>query len=196
MPPSKYFTIPHWPGVKAARVQSFQQYMPTRRYADLALGKKMAEGLLAGKVVALHPEAGDQLTDFLGNSNRLLLASERARAFLQSQGFGPGELEFIPFRIQDKKGKPLPNLYSIANPLVHVRCLDVEKSKCVALGEDGPPEYRVSALHIDARKVPPDARLFHLAESPSRLLIRDDLLAEIRKAKLTGLVEQELGKPI
>jgi len=158
----------------------------------------MGEAFLSNLEIQLSKEAGDHLTDFLYSEDRLLVASGRAQEFLEGQRFLPEEIEYLSFRLKDKKGKVRPDPYCVVNPLVKVACLDVEKSNCNLFTNpvSGKVRSNVESIAVRDDAIPPDLRLFRLAEDPSRILIRSDLLAAIRKAKFTGLVAREPGEAL
>jgi hypothetical protein len=193
-----YFTIPNYPGEKPAGIEDLDEYLPVAKQIALCRGVPMGQDLFARKTVSLRKKYGNQLADFLRSVDRLLVLSDRARGFFLDQGFAEAEVEFIPFKLKDKKGQPRTEKYFIANPLVHVACLDIPNSDSyVVFNPVTRKEDRyVSVVRVFADKIPPDARLFRLAEDPRRILIRSDLLGALKEAGLTGLVEAKLGESI
>jgi hypothetical protein len=194
--PRTYFTIPHDPGPKPAGVRPLSEYLPGRARIRLKNGESVGPGFLAATAFDMEKEAGNQLTDFLYSVDRLLVASERARRFFESQGMDVAELEFLPFQLRDKKGKPRPEKYCVVNPLRKVACLDTEKSDCSLYTNPvgGEQTWMVETIVVDPARLPPEARLFRLFEVPDRILIRSDLLEALQAAELTGLRARKCGE--
>jgi hypothetical protein len=193
-----YMTLLHHPGTRFACLEDMSAHLTGKQHTALCSGTRVGPDLLASRVVGLDRAGGNQLSDILDNMDRLFVVSERARDLLTSEGSTPEEVEFIPFQLKDKKGKARPERYAIANPLRKVECLDPSRSdaKLFSNPVDGSKEWMISALQIDVSKVPPDARLFRLAEDPKRILIRSDLVETIRAAGLTGFAPRALGQSL
>lgn len=191
----KFFTIPNDPGPKPAGIESLSRHLQPDVMIRFHAGEPLGARLLEGRPLRMSAKAGNQMTDFLYSVNRALVASERARAFFEAQGLTPDDIEFIPFQLLDKKGKPRKERYFIANPLRVVACMDPARSthKPFPSPSPGQPRFFIRKLHVEEGHVPADARLFRLYEDPQHVLIRSDLLDALKVAGLTGLVERELG---
>lgn len=193
-----YLTIPHYPGEKPAGFPELGDYMEGRVRTRIKAGERVGERYFDGIEFQLRKETGNQLTDFLYSVDGLLVISPPVRQLLTDQGLGPEDVEFVPFKLKDKKGKPVAKPYCVANPLRRVACLDTERSDCKLFTNpvSGEQKWMIETVVLREDAIPPDARLFRLAEKPSHtVLIRSDLLDLIRKAGLTGLVARAQGEP-
>jgi hypothetical protein len=190
-----YLSIPHDPGPKPAGIKELRVYLQAHTRIRLKSGEKVGEDFLSKLEIQMTKDAGNELTDFLYSVDRLLVVSLKVRKFLEDKQFGSDEIEYIPFKLKDKKGKLLTEQYCVVNPLLKITCLDTEKSDCNLFTNpvDGSQRWNVESIVVREEAIPPELRLFRLAEDTSQILIRSDLLAAIKKAKFTGLVARLPG---
>lgn len=190
----QYFVIPFDPGPGPARIDDMSDIIPVEIEVGLRRGKRMGDKVFARRVLSMHRKGGGKLTDFLFSIDRLLVGSERAKAFFEANATAD-EIEYIPFRLKDKKGKLRDERYFIVNPLRRVACLDRKRSDAEPIIDVVSREERwvIVKLQLEEDKIPETAKLFRLAEDPQRILIRSDLLEAVRAAGLTALVEKKVG---
>jgi hypothetical protein len=122
--------------------------------------------------------------DFINNAFRYLMVSQRVKELFEELAKDP--IEWLPFKIVNHKGVTLPDRYWVANVLRKIACVDLASS---AAEEDPlyPGTYeRFEDLQLDYTRIPDDARVFRLAEFPSKILIRESLRAEIVRRSFTG----------
>jgi ADP-ribose pyrophosphatase YjhB (NUDIX family) len=158
-------------------------------------GERMGERFPPTVTAKLDSDWGDRLTDFLGNSDRMLVLSKAARALFEQADLEPGSLEYLPFVLENRKGREMTgHHYCVAHPLRQVACMDKGASRFKAL-DDGKVSI-VSSLQVVKERIPHDAMLFRLQELPSLVIMRSDLRDLIEAASLTGLCLTPMGEQI
>lgn len=163
-----------------------------KREWKLADGVRMGEDCPPDVIFDIHEDSGNIISDFVGNVRSTIIVSTRARALLEAEGLGAVEVEYLPVRIRNKNGIPVrATSFAIANVLRTLPCVDLERSRYSAT-DDGEIVV-MDILHIDAAVVPPDVKLFRPAEYPKLFLFREDLIARIEQAGLTGFRSLPLG---
>jgi ADP-ribose pyrophosphatase YjhB (NUDIX family) len=158
-------------------------------------GERMGERFPPTVTAKLDSDWGDRLTDFLGNSDRMLVLSKAARALFEQADLEPGSLEYLPFVLENRKGREMTgHHYCVAHPLRQVACMDKGASRFKAL-DDGKVSI-VSSLQVVNERIPDDAMLFRLQELPRLVIMRSDLRDLIEAANLTGLCLTRMGEQI
>ena len=189
-----YYTFKNSLDPRAAEIVD----LPDRveKYYYLSDGISVAPYLPPSTKLSLYGEAGDTLTDFIDNPDRVLYVSQRAREILQQQGLSDGVVEYLPFVLLDKRGRRVREQYFIANPLLRVSCLDFARSR-YSLDSDDPTDIGgITVLHMHEDRIPADARLFRVAEYTRLMVLRSDLLEVLRQAGLTGPHVQPVSTPL
>lgn len=147
-------------------------------------------------VLSVHPRSGDMLTDFIDNSDAVLEVSANAREVLLAHGVGENAAEYLPFILHDKQGRVVKERYFVVNLLHSVACFDLAKSKYKTYPNKPGKIYGIRSIHLREEQIPPDAKLFRLAEYTRFIIIRSDLVEAIQKAGLTGLAVLPLGADV
>jgi hypothetical protein len=136
-------------------------------------------------VFQLADHRGIKLTDSIPNTLLLLIVSEKLKGVLEEKS--GTEIEFLPVRIRNQRGRLVPDPYFIANPLGTLECVDTERSK-FRTSEIRPDQVaRFYNLALDASKIPPDTRLFRLKEKSNLVIVREDLGKDILRAGCDGM---------
>jgi hypothetical protein len=161
---------------------------------DLDNGVSLKGRITEATTLSMDPEQGDLLLDFIPNSDQALIASERARALLESEGLQGEQVEYLPFTLVDKRGKPTRQRFFFINLLRKIDCMDAEASEFTPAAGGGILD--IDKLHLRQERIPEDARLFRLGEFPRLHVIRADLLQRIQDVGLTGLEVLALGERI
>ena len=65
-----------------------------------------------------------KLTDSLGNTNRVIVASRRLADFFRQQGVP--KVEYLPTTILNHKNRPIDEAYEIVHPVEPVDCLNLD----------------------------------------------------------------------
>ncbi|WIG94159.1 DUF1629 domain-containing protein [Myxococcus sp. SDU36] len=186
-----YYTFKHPHDARAVEIVDLPDKV--ERYFYLRDGVPSAAYVPPSTELSFNEGAGDMLTDFIDNPDRVLYVSPRAQDVLASRGLIGSAIELLPFVLLDKRGRRVQEPYAIANPLMRVECMDHERSKCRR--RTGAPEQivEVKLLHVREGMIPEQAQLFRLAELPKLMVVRSDLLAALQEAGLTGLAVHPVG---
>jgi hypothetical protein len=120
----------------------------------------------------------------VANSLRCLIVTDRLKSILEAHVEHP--VEYLPFVLLDHKGRVADDTMWIVNLLDAVACTDVEKTEG-SQSAFHPGEFQdLLELHVHTDRVPPDRKLFRLAECPATILVRDDLRAVLDAAEVTA----------
>src|SRR4051812_25856762 len=127
-----------------------------------------------------------RLTDHLVNDEDVIIASPRLRDFLVER-LGD-TIELLSINIEDHKRRLATKDYSIINLLDRQDCLVVEQSMPLYAPIDGKQVLTgVHNLTIDPKKISPDSQLFRMEKLNKPILVREDLVAEIKAKKFDGV---------
>ncbi|WP_095956610.1 imm11 family protein [Corallococcus macrosporus] len=189
-----YYTFKHPHDARAVEIVDLPDKV--ERYFYLHDGVPCASYMPPSAELSLNEGAGDMLTDFIDNPDRVLYVSSRAQEVLASRGLIGGAIELLPFVLLDKRGRRVRDPYAIANPLMRVECLDLERSKCRRRTGGQNQIVEVKLLHVREDAIPEQAQLFRLAELPKLMVIRSDLLAALQEAGITGVAVHPVGTNI
>jgi hypothetical protein len=129
-------------------------------------------------------------TDNLFNPHRVLVVSERLKDFLDKRRLKC--VEYLPIAILDLKKKPIAQRYFIANPLDHVDCLDIERSKPVMDDIDEEAIDNVERIVLDPDRVDRERELFRIAHFDRVTLASRELAAAIDQAGFTSIAWAEV----
>lgn len=128
---------------------------------------------------------GMNLTDYVENSSQWLIISDRFRAVLEE--FDVKDIEYLPVKIKNHKGRMVSEHYWIANFLVLTEAVDRECS----IFDDNPGSengifsFDKLVLRKDILKSGPV--IFSLKEEPMTVIARQDLVERIEEEGLTGV---------
>ncbi len=154
-----------------------------------------------------HKTEGNLLTDYVNNIYGAMLVSQKFRDLLENMGIDETCVQYLPFTLSDKKGKPFEGTFYIVNPLLTVECLDFERIKLAAEEDqyylDDPEVFRYSGIQydsaekmqvynlrfiiVDPDKIPDDKLIFRIKEIPKHIIIRSDIIQQIYDTGLTGM---------
>lgn len=152
----------------------------------LSEGVKIGDLYPSEVTLDIFPKSGDILTDFVDNIDRCVIISSKVKTVFEEQGFDEEKIEYLPFVLHDKKGRPVKEQYHIANLLIKVHCFDYDKAKYTRSTRTG-DLLNVEIIELVEDKIPEDATLFRIGEYPSRVVIRSDFLELLRKKGFTGI---------
>ena len=130
-------------------------------------------------------QEGMNLTDYVENSSQWLIISDRFRAVLEE--FDVKDIEYLPVKIKNHKGRMASEHYWIANFLVLTEAVDRERS----IFDDNPGSengifsFDKLVLRKDILKSGPV--IFSLKEEPMTVIARQDLVERIEEEGLTGV---------
>ena len=134
-----------------------------------------------------HP--GIRLTSLLGNSNSHLIAApalvELIRAHCPSS-----DIEYLPLRVLDHRGRLHSARYTVVNPLGSVDCLHPTRGEVVR--DAGGEPLRVAVMVLDEAKLRDAPSLFRVAEEPWTYVVDERLARAMMAARLTNIHLTEL----
>lgn len=138
-----------------------------------------------------RPE-GMNLTDYVENSPQWLIISDRFKAILEE--FHVEEIEYLPVKIKNHKGRMASEHYWIASFLVLTEAVDRESSifDDDPGSEDGIFSFDKLVLRQDILKSGP--MIFRLKEEPMTVITRQDVVERIEEEGLTGVEFIETDK--
>jgi hypothetical protein len=140
----------------------------------------------------LDDHHGIKLTDSIPNTLHLLIVSEKLKRVLEEKS--GAEIEFLPVRIRNQRGRMVQEPYFIANIVGTLECVDRERSKfwCSEIRPD--QVFHFYRLSLDSPKIPSDAKLFRLKEQTDLVIVREDLGKDILRAGCDGMIFQEMDE--
>jgi hypothetical protein len=130
-------------------------------------------------------------TDNLGNTDGVLVVSERVCDFLTKRKLGG--MEYLPITILDHKKKPIPEKYFIANTIDHVDCLDLKASRATFSKIRKTRITDVEKLVLDPKRLDPTRELFRIKNFARHALVHRDLADAITSAGFTSIGWTELS---
>jgi hypothetical protein len=133
-----------------------------------------------------------KLTDSLYNDQHTIVASPRLRDLLTAR-LGTA-IEALPVSINDHKGRVASKDYTIINLLDLQDCLAEKESEPFYGTVDGKRTLLgVETLTIDPRKIDGESRLFRLESFRQPIVVREELVEELRAAKIIGVDFNEVA---
>ncbi len=132
-----------------------------------------------------------KLSDHLCNPCRVIIASPALRQFLEEQAVP--NLEFLPVRILNHKGKVASDDYVIVNLHAVQDCLDLDASG-VTWNEIN-PDYIIGfeQLVLDESRIDEEATLFRAKHYADQMFVRRDFAEAVSESGLTGIEFYELS---
>lgn len=132
-----------------------------------------------------HRPQGLHLTDYVDNSFSWLLVSPAFRQV--SEQADTAALEYLPVRILNHKGRVASDQYYLANFTTLTEAIDRDHSD---FREDRVREGKINKyerMALRAEVLENGPAMFRLAETPMLVLVREDLVAQMEAAGLTGM---------
>jgi hypothetical protein len=152
-------------------------------------GVPLSEIIPTDRVFELDKTRGSVLPHSIPNACGVLLVSEALRGFLEKES--GASFEFIPVQVKNQRGRVLKEPYFIANLLGPGVPLDRKKSDVDWSFRAGKVQ-RIRRLVLDSSTVPPDAKIFRLAEQGDVILVREDLVDQLFEGPSEGAFFREL----
>ncbi len=180
-----YVLAKNTPGPGVCRLGALQGIKDT---FELLRGISRAEDFPSDAYFVMDPNFVEDLLleDFLWNSNGVLVVSERARELLAAHV--EEELEFLPVKIINHKGREEGAPYFLANVLNYQDCIDESESK-VRVNKINPARFSsIHKLVVDEEKLEGAPQLFRLKKYPPLALFRRTLAQTVSDKGLTGLL--------
>lgn len=157
-------------------------------------GLPMGEDFPPDAVFRMDKRAGNVAPDFLPNIFSFLMVSPKVRSLFEKAEVNG--VEYLPFVLQDKKGKAISRDYCVANLLGGIDCLDSERSKFKMSPMDPSQIFTLYKLNLRTDKVPTNVKLFRLGQQLTTYIIRSDLLEMLRNEGITGFTTLDLDTDV
>ena len=153
----------------------------------LSEGIKVADQYPKGVYFDMHPERPHDilLVDSLFNTDSELVISESLVNFLTDKKLT--NLEFLPVKIMDHKGKYIDEKYFIMNVLDHQNCLDTDASDAEISMIDNKTIESVEQIVLIEDNVDDSFDIFRMTGFPAATLIKECLAKEIEDIGFTGI---------
>lgn len=160
----------------------------------LMRGGTAADGFKPGTALNMSVEhRGLVVPDVIANTLSLFIVSERLMLLLQNRASAPSE--YLRCTLFNHKGRPAQDVY-IVNVLGVIDCADRARTRGVPdplfAGEMDP----VEVLVLNESRIDEQQNILRPAVSPSTIMMRDDLLACLVEANMTGLDVRAQGEPL
>jgi hypothetical protein len=162
---------------------------------DLRLGQRIADeypngvGEMTLQLGADHP--GLELTSYIGNTDSMLVVDRKTAAIIQSHNVG--EIELIPFKLLNHKGRVHSKDYVFMNPIGCVDCLNHERS-VITRDEDDGSFVRVERVVLAAAKLTDVPDLFRIKEALDCYVFSEKLVNDLRNKGCTNCDFEELAQ--
>lgn len=153
-------------------------------------GISRAKGWPADVACKMDPEFPKDiaLVDNLYGAGAALVSERLRDALLKEQ---TKEIEFLPLRIVNHKGRTEPEPYFLMNPLGIVECIDIDASGVSWSRTDSSLISHCDQLVIEAEAVPESKKIFRPKHWSRLILVRASLFTKLRSAGFTGLVGED-----
>jgi hypothetical protein len=125
------------------------------------------------------------LTDSLYNTSNLLVFSEALVSFLSELNME--NLEFLPVKIMNHKGKFVDEKYYIFNVLNHQDCLDIEKSGAKLPRIKTGNIRKLKKLVLKEEKLDPSLDIFRVEKVPTATVVKKSLADKIDAMGFTAI---------
>jgi len=131
---------------------------------------------------------GLELTSYIGNTDSMLVVSRSTLAIIQTQKVG--EIEAIPFKLLNHKGRVHSTDYVFANPLGSVDCLDQTNSK--GRRRDDGTLARIDLVVLTSAKLAGAPDLFRIKDMMARYVFSETLVKVLADKGCTNFVFNKL----
>lgn len=150
-------------------------------------GIKVKDEYPDGVYFDMHPERPNDLllVDSLFNTDNELVISEGLMNFFTEKKLP--NLEFLPVKIMDHKGKYIVEKYFIMNVLEHQDCLDTDASEAEISMIDNKTIDSVEQIILIEDNVDDSFDLFRIIGFPAATLVKESFAKEIESHGFSGI---------
>lgn len=131
---------------------------------------------------------GLELTSYIGNTQSMLIVDRKTAGIIQAHNVG--EIELIPFRLLNHKGRAHSRDYVFMNPIGWVDCLNHQRSE-ITRKNDG-TFVRVKTVVLDTGRLIDVPDLFRIKEALTCYVFSEKLVNDLRDEGCTNFVFEEL----
>jgi hypothetical protein len=132
------------------------------------------------------------LPDNVRNVDSVAVVSNNLKEFIES--WQPRDVEYLPVKIIDHKGKVASEKHFVVNPINLQDCLDTNKSGCKWSDIVRDKIYELEKLIIDESRIAAETLVFRMKYYYRPILVRRDLADAISQQGFTGVLWTELDK--
>lgn len=170
-------------------VRKFPEEMPAIHRP--VIGKRMEDLYRDEVAFQMSPRFGGKVaTDYLNNTLGYFMISQRFRKMLEDSS--TAEIEYLPIKLIDQKGRDTKKEYYIANVIGTIECIDDARTEGTR-DPMRPETYQfASRIYLDESKLE-DLSVFRPASIPERIVFRRDLAESCAQLGLTGMKFYEQG---
>jgi len=153
-------------------------------------GVPVSQVIPPDRVIELDKTSGTVIPDSIPNSLLLLLVSDELRGCLEKHS--GAQIEFVPFTLQNQRGRKMKEPYFIANVLGRVDCMDRKKSDVDWSAIEPDSADLIRRLVLVPSQLPRKARLLRVGNVDGVFLVREDLAQELLRGPSYGAFFQDL----
>jgi hypothetical protein len=167
----------------AARFGTIENYNEDFK---LKLAVPLRASFPADARIQMRKSAPDEigLVDSLNTLSSALIVNERVCQLFEREGVD--NIELLPVKAFNHKGKEVKDRYFAVNILSSVDCVDTKQSKVTWNNIDSTMISGVEKLVIDEKKIPKGLKLCRLKIMEYQTIIHRSLVDQIRAEKLKG----------
>jgi hypothetical protein len=182
--------------IKAEAEDDAAHFRFMRNYEDsweLLEGMSLAETFPPNAAYRMNDDFPESLVLYgvLHNLDGVLVVNDALRGFLEEHGVR--EVEYLPVTVINHKDRAVEQAYYVVNILRHIDCIDQEQTQFEWDSLDDTLMDDVENLTIDESRIDPDIPLFRLKHLTSVMVIRRDLVEQMRDAGFKGFAVTELA---
>lgn len=138
--------------------------------------------------------SGKSISDFIENAYGYLMVSTKAKDAFQNNVTAP--IEYLPFKIRNRKGKTEPGIFHILNVIGTRQCLDAKRTEGELKSGSTERYMRLTRIFLDVTIAPTDVNIFRIQQYPEAIIVREDLVTILRSTGLTGVEFIPVGEKI
>ena len=132
--------------------------------------------------------------DFVHNALGFLMVRDRVRELLATHA--TAEIEWLPFRLLNHKGRVAEERAWIANVIGTCDCVDLARTTGTPKAGRPGQFLEITELHLDESRIDPQRNIFRIAARPRVVVVRDDLRAALEAAQTTGVRFAAMGEQV
>ncbi|NRB42258.1 MAG: hypothetical protein HRU20_27945 [Pseudomonadales bacterium] len=132
-------------------------------------------------------DSGTQLYDFVANTIRMSIVSEKVKGVFEA--FGVDGVEYLPFQLLDHNESPIVDRYFILNPLEMAHIIDMDKTEYTENPMEEGQIYVADKLVINDENV--SNHYFRASQFMSKQFLTDELYQALLSEGVTGLSVKE-----
>jgi hypothetical protein len=175
----------------AARFGTIENYQEDYK---LKQATSLVDSFPGDAAIRMRKSAPDEieLIDSLNTLASALIVNDRVCQLFEQEGVT--NIELLPVKAVNHKGKVVKERYFVVNILSSIDCVDASQSKVKWNNIDPTMISGVEKMVIDPQKIPPNLKLCRLKSMKFETIIHRGLADKIRGAKLRGFAFIEIDQ--